>query len=82
MDTKKILIVIAIVLGIVVIVAAFSLMSDPADFEIDNGEEFIDDEPFDFEDDEDFEDEENDVEEEEEEEEELDVEELEVEMEL
>jgi len=85
MDTKKILIVIAIILGIVVVVAAFNLMSETPDFDPEeytdplDEEPFVDDEfEFDFdedmdedEEDEEEEEEEEEVEEEEEEEEEL-----------
>jgi flagellar basal body-associated protein FliL len=48
MDTKKILIVIAIVLGVVVVFAAFSLMNETSDFPVD---EYVDeyDDPFDYE---------------------------------
>ncbi len=83
MDTKKLLIIIAIVLGAVVVYAAFMLMSEAPDFPVNDyrpNDEIID-EDIDFpiddeedvedvEDEEEEEEEENDEEEEEEEEEE------------
>ena len=80
MDTKKILIVIAIVLAVVVVVAAFSLMDETAEFPVDDYVEeddpFLDDEfEFDVEDEEEEDEEDEEDEEEEDEEDEEDDEE-------